>query len=279
MGHHPAAKPQEGYSLNYTAGRPSVTRMKPLFALSVLIFAAAAVCQQPPSLDVLLDRLDAYAKHYQATLPSLSCDEQITSQALNQKGKIALEVKTHSILREVRTADPYNPFLEKRELKTFEGRPSQMPYFVEGGFGGLVGFKRWEQRECFDYVVTSGSDGQTVRLEMTLKEKVANSSCARLPAGFHRTVIADAETGRILHTERTIAPDATATNHSVFFGAIDYSPQMLGGETFWLPSMFYAHDARNRDRMVATYSNCHRYAGELKILPNLSVPGAGDEPH
>ena len=259
--------------------------MKPFFALAVLISPAVAGSQHPPSLDVLLDRLDAYAKQYQATLPSLSCDEQISSQALNKKGKVTWRVKMQSTLREVRTGNTYNPFFEKREIKAIDGhRPkatfqkSQLPYFAEGGFAGLVGFKRWEQRECFDYIVTSVDGGQNVRLEMTLRTKFTNASCAKIPLDFHRIVIAERDTGRILRTERTIAPEEAARNTSVYFGGIDYAPQKLGEQTFWLPSRFYAHDAKDTRRMFATYSNCHRYAGELTILPDLSFPAAGQAP-
>jgi len=242
--------------------------MKPFFALAVIIFLVVAGCQDLPSLDVLLDRLDAYASQYQATLPSLSCDEQITSQALNRKGKATSELKIQSTLREVRTEDSYVPFIEKREFKSIDGRRPkatfqtfQMPYFVTGGFPSLVGFKRWEQRECFDYTLTSRDGGHTVRLEMALKTRFTNSSCAVIPAGFHRIVIADSETGRILHTERTIAPEVAARNNEVYFGGIDYAPQKLGEQTFLLPSRFYSHDAKNTGRMFATYSNCHRYTG------------------
>jgi hypothetical protein len=255
--------------------------MKPLLALLLLIFPAATACQGLPSLDVLLNRLDAYAKQYQAAIPSLSCDEQVASQALNKKGKVTWEMKIESSLREIRTDDAYGSFLEKREFKIVDGRrprttfqTSQLPYFVEGGFAGLVGFKRWEQRECFDYVVTSGDQPQTIRLEMTLKTKYTNPSCARIPAGFHRIVIAEPTTGRILHTERTIAPQVAARTTEAYFGGIDYAPQKLGDEIFWLPSRFYAHDAQNTRRMFASYSNYHRYTGELKILPGLSISGA-----
>lgn len=239
--------------------------MKPFIALAVLVFPAVAGCQ---------------------SLPSLACDEQITSQALNKKGKVTWEVKIQSSLREIRTGDPYDPFLEKREFRTVNGhRPratfetSQTPYFVEGGFAGLVGFKRWEQRECFDYVIAPGDNSQTVRLEMTLKAKFTNPSCAKIPDGFHRTVIAEAETGRILHTERTISPAVAARSTEAYFGGIDYAPQKLGDETFWLPSRFYAHDAHDRARMIAAYSNYHRYAGELKVLPGMSFSGSGQNPH
>jgi hypothetical protein len=256
--------------------------MKPFFALAVVIFPAMAWCQQLPSLDVLLDRLDAYAKQYQATLPSLVCDEQVTSQAFNNKGKVTWEMKIQSTLREVRTEDPYDPFREEREYKRVNGRRArrvlETPYSVDGGFAGLVGFKSWEQRECFDYVLTSGDNAQTVRLDMTLKATFTNSSCAKLPAGLHRIVVAEPETGRILHTERTIAPEAAETAPKVYFGGIEYAPQKLGEQTFWLPSRFYAHDGKNTGRMFATYSNCHRYTVDSKILPGMSFPAAGQEP-
>jgi hypothetical protein len=257
----------------------SEKRMKLFFTLAVFIFPVVARCQNLPSLDVLLDRLDAYAKQYQATLPSLTCDEQVTSQALNQKGKVTRQVKIQSTLREVRNGNSYDPFTEKREFKRIDGRrpkatfqTSQLPYFAEGGFAGLVGFKSWEQRECFDYGVAPEDGGHTFRLEMTLKAKFRDASCTKLPFGFHRIVIADTETGRILHTERTVAPEVAASNLTVYFGGIDYAPQKLGEQTFWLPSRFDAHDSEDTGRMVATYSNCHRYTGESKLLPGYSLP-------
>jgi hypothetical protein len=257
---------------------------KPFFAIAALLLPAVVAGQTLPSVDVFLDRLDAYAKQYQSTLPSLSCDEQITSQTLNRKGKVTWEMKVQSTLREVRTGDPYAPFTETREFKSVNGhRPpkafhtSQMPYFAEGGFAGLVGFRRWEARECFDYALTS-QDSQTARLEMTLKTAQSNPSCARLPDGFHRIVIADLQTGRVLHTERTISPDTVPRDTQVFYGGIDYAPQAFGGQTFWLPSRFISHDAENTGRMSATYSNCHRYIGEIKILPGMSVPADGQKP-
>jgi hypothetical protein len=249
--------------------------MKHFCGLALILLPAVAGSQQSPSLDVVLDRLDAYASQYQSALPSLVCDEQITSQALNEKGKVTQEVKMHSTLREIRTGNLYDPFREEREVKDqgrrFARRTSQLPYFVEGGFAGLVGFQSWKQRECFDYVLSSADNGQTVHLEMALKKTFVNSSCAKLPADLHRTVIADAQTGRIVHTERTIAPEAAVIGDGVYFGGIDYAPRVLGEQTFWLPSRFYSMDAENSGRMTATYSNCHRYTVELKIVPGMPV--------
>jgi hypothetical protein len=256
--------------------------MKSFVALAALIFPALAVGQQTPPLNLLLDRLQAYASQYQAALPSLSCDELITSQALNKKGKVSWQIKIQSTLREIRNDDPYDPFLEKRDYKSVDGhRPKPdfpMPLFVEGGFANLVGFKSWEQRECFDYVLSPGDSAGTVRLEMTLKANPPDSSCTKIPAGFHRVVIADPESGRILHSERSVSPEVAASTREVYFGAVDYAPQTLGDQTFWLPARFYAHDFRGTLRMFATYSNYHRYTGEMKMLPGMSMPGAHPNP-
>ncbi len=255
--------------------------MKCLVALAAVLFPALAAGQHLPPLNVLLDRLQAYARQYQAALPSLSCDELITSQALNKKGKVSWQIKIESTLREIRDDDPYDPFLEKRDYKSVDGhRPkpdSPMPFFVEGGFANLVGFKSWEQRECFDYVLSAGDGAGNMRLEMTLKTTLPDSSCTKIPAGFHRVVIADPESGRILHSERSVSPEVAALTREVYFGAVDYAPQKLGDQTFWLPARFYAHDFRDRLRMFATYSNYHRYTGEMKMLPGMSVPGANPD--
>jgi hypothetical protein len=90
--------------------------------------------------------------------------------------------------------------------------------------------------------------------------------------GLHRIVIAEPETGRVLHTERTIAPEVAELHNEVYFGGIDYAPQKLGEETFWLPSRFYSNDPDNTGRVMATYSNCNRYKVELKMVPGLPVP-------
>ena len=68
-----------------------------------------------------------------------------------------------------RIGNSFDPFAERREFKSIDGRRSKamfqmspMPYFAEGGFASLAGFKRWEQRECFDYVLSSGEETEAV---------------------------------------------------------------------------------------------------------------------
>ena len=69
--------------------------MKALSALVLLAVSAAACSQTPPRVAALLDRLQAYAKDYREHLPSLSCDESLTSQLI-EKGKVKQEVKAEA---------------------------------------------------------------------------------------------------------------------------------------------------------------------------------------
>jgi hypothetical protein len=246
--------------------------MRVRFALLLGMFPALSAAQQAPSIEELLPRLYAYASEYRAKLPSLSCDESITSQ-LVVDGKIAKETRIEATLREIRDDSKSDPFIEHHTFNKVDGRPPKpnfkFLFLVQGGFANLVGFSRKDAAACFDYHLASQNDGATLRLDMALKpDSSANPHCNDIPAGFRKTVLVDAETGHITHVERTISADAAKNPKEVYFASIDYSPQKLGNDTFWLPARIYAHDLTGEMRMFAVYSNFHRYAGEMKILPD-----------
>jgi hypothetical protein len=244
--------------------------MKVQFALLLGMIPALSAPQQAPSVDALLPRLYAYASEYRAKLPSLSCDESITSQ-LVVDGKIIKETKIEATLREIRDGAGSDPFIEHHTFKTVDGRPPKahfkIPFLVQGGFANALGFSREDTASCFDYRIASQNGGATMRLDMALKRDSANPHCNDIPEGFKKTVLVDAETGHITHVERTISAEATKHAKEVYYASIDYGPQKLGNETFWLPARIYAHDLSGEMRMFAVYSNFHRYAGEMKIVP------------
>lgn len=245
--------------------------MKVQFALLLGMFPALSAPQQAPSVDALLPRLYAYASEYRAKLPSLSCDESITSQ-LVVDGKIIKETKIEATLREIRDGAGSDPFIEHHTFKTVDGRPPKthfkIPFLVQGGFANALGFSREDTASCFNYRLTSQDGGITLRLDMALKsESNADPHCKEIHEGFRKTVLVDAETGHITHVERTISAEAAKTAKEVYFASIDYGPQKLGKDTFWLPARIYAHDLSGEMRMFAVYSNFHRYAGEMKIVP------------
>ena len=250
--------------------------MRPRFALFLCLLPVCLQAQQAPSLDELLPRLYAYAREYRAKVPSLSCNESIISQVLT-KGKVKKTVKIETALRVIRDDAISEPFKESRTYIKINGRRPRrddtIPYLVQGGFANAIGFAREESKGCFDYGLVSQKGGATLRLDMALKPDQTDLNCTEIPDGYRKTVLVDARSGRIAHVERTISPEAAKHGTQVYFASIDYSPQKLGNETFWLPAKMYAHDADDEERMHATYSNFHRYTGELKVLPMDTQPG------
>ncbi len=248
--------------------------MKVPFALLLGMFPALSAAQQPPSVDVLLPRLYAYASEYRAKLPSLSCDESITSQ-LVVEGKVIKETKIEATLREMRDDARTDPFIENHTFKTVDGRPPKahikIPFLVQGGFANALGFSREDAASCFDYRIASEGKGATLRLDMVLKRGSGDPHCNDIPEGFKKTVLVDAESGHITHVERTISAESARHAKEVYFASIDYGSQKLGNDTYWLPVRIYAHDPKGEMRMFAVYSNFHRYTGEMKILPENNV--------
>lgn len=249
--------------------------MRSSFTLLLCLLPVCSNAQQAPSLDELLPRLYAYAREYRAKLPSLSCDESITSQTV-RNGKVEKEVKIEATLRVIRDDAKAGHSTEILAYKKINGRRPRphftIPYLVQGGFANAVGFAREDNMDCFDYRLVSQDGGTTLRLDMTLKPDQAVPHCIELPGNYRKTVLVDAGTGRITHVERTISPESAKQEKQAYFFSTDYRPQKLGGETFWLPAKVYAHDADDQLRMYATYSNFHRYTGELKVLPNDKQP-------
>ena len=241
----------------------------------LFVLAPPTPAQQLPAPDELLARLYAYTADYRATLPSLTCDESIVSQRLKH-GKVKWEVRVESTLREVRKTIPDHddPFTEEHTFHTVNGKPPkenfEIPYFVQGGFANMVGFAHPERGPCIDYRVLAGEQAGTVRLEMTPRADAGSANCAAVFKGYHGTILADTETGRILHSERTIAPEAATRQREPYFASVDYGPQELGGRSYWLPQRLFTHDNEDEARMYATYSSCHRFGSEVRILPGVT---------
>ena len=241
----------------------------------LFVFQALAAAQQTPSVDELLPRLYAYAREYRAKLPSFSCDESITSQAV-RNGKVKKEVKIEGMLREIRDEGKKDPFRENHTFKSVNGQPAKaqfhIPFLVQGGFANMVGFVREETAGCFDYHLVSQDEGKNLRLDLALKPNHTGQNCTDIQEGFRKTVVLDAATGRIIHVERTISAEVAKQGKEVYFASVDYAPQKLGSETFWLPVRLFTHDADDERRMYVTYSNFHRYTGEMSIVQDGHPP-------
>jgi hypothetical protein len=231
-----------------------------------------------PPVDHVLTQLFAYSRQYQASLPSLSCDESITSQVVKD-GKIKKEMKIESTLRELRSGTGVDPFTEQHEFRTVDGHPAkshfEIPFFVQGGFANALGFSKEEQKVCYDYRLSKGEDGKTWKLQMALRPNAVDGVCKAIPEGYRKSVVLDRATGRVILTEREISAAAAKSMKEIFYVSVEYGPRKIGEETLWLPIRMSAHDPANEGRLTVTYSNYHRYTGSMTLK---SVDPAAD-PH
>lgn len=244
----------------------------------LLLFSTLPVAAQRSwTVDRLLSRLYANAKEYRETLPALECDESIITQRVKD-GKVKWQVSMDATVRELHNNSESDPFSDRYTFHLIDGKPPKehfkLPYFVSGVFANGLGFGRPREQGCYDYRLTPQDGGTRLLLEMSAKPQSPLPACKDIFEGYRKTMLIDAAGGQILHLTRTMSAKAAKEHHEVFFLSIDYAPQRLGDDTFWLPARFQSHDAKDEGRMTGSFSSCHLYIGEMKILPAGSAPRA-----
>jgi hypothetical protein len=234
---------------------------------------SAVASQAAPPVEKLLERLVDYARKYRANLPSLSCDESITTQDV-RKGVVRKEVKIESTLREIRMDTGSEDFSERHHFNTVDGHAPlarfNVPYFVQGGFANALGFASnfTTDMACYEYKISSLDEGKTLRLDLGVRPNNTDATCRDVFEGYRKSVLIDAASGRITYLERTMSAKAAKDHKEAFFATMEYGPQKMGDETLWLPIRMTAHDDKGEGRMSVTYSNYHRYMAKATIVPN-----------
>jgi hypothetical protein len=220
-------------------------------------------------------RVIAYARAYRENLPSLECDETMLSQSV-KNGKVKRAVTIKATLRELRDENEPGGFKDDYTFKSVNGRPVRgkpaepnfgAPYLVYNVFANSVGIGESPLPACFDYHFATLDDGRTLQFNIDSKPGVRDPSCRKIPDDYHKMMLIDTASGAVRHVERRISPEFADYNLEIPYITIDYAPQRLGEETFWLPIRFEAIDVHQQGRMVAIYSNFHRYTVAFKILP------------
>lgn len=240
-----------------------------LTAAILLAFPAVLAAQQPAT-DEQIQRVIAYAQTYRQNVPSLECDESMLSQRV-LGGKVNWEVKIKATLRELRDQNEPGGFRDEYTFKSVNGKKAKphfkAPYFVYNVFANSLGIGEKPLPACFTYRFSTLEDGRTLQFTIDSKSDVRDPACRKIPDEYHKLLLIDAASGAVRHIERTISPDFAEENLEIPSIVIDFAPQKLDAETFWLPVRFEARDLKLEGRMIATYSNFHRYIGEAKILP------------
>jgi hypothetical protein len=238
-----------------------------------LLATPLLVIGQQTSNEEQVRRVIAFAQAYREHLPSLECDETMLSQEV-KNGKVKREVKIKATLRELRDENEPGGFRDDYTFKSVDGKPAKpnfrtpyLPYFVYNVFANSLGIGETPRPTCFNYRFATLDDGRTLQFNIDTKPGIRDLSCKKIPDDYHKMMLIDMASGAVRHIERRVSPQFADNNLEIPYVTIDYAPQRLGEETFWLPIRFEAIDLHQQGRMIATYSNFHRYTAVAKILP------------
>ena len=238
---------------------------------------------QSPAPQPLLDKIVANIAELHHSLPSLTTQEDILSD-LSQHGLYRAHAKAVASLR-VFAGAPGEQLNEARTYLSVNGKPvapgrkNLIPFELNGAFSRVPEtYFTPAHLQCyvFTQLPQPASDGST---QLTFASNPdLPETCANKGISLTGLVRVDLATGQLHHLERTIVTPPTPGQHTTTFISIDFASASIGDQRFWLPSLLTATMDKGYGHFTAHYSNFHRYTGSLTILPDVTRPGAEQEP-
>jgi hypothetical protein len=244
----------------------------------LLVLQQAAAPPGRPAPPELLDQLVANAAVYGATLPSLTADETIQSEA-SYRGLFKDKVEAKGTFRAIRGA-PGEQLSESRQLITVNGKPvdpskpPKLPFTLFGGFGRFQEmFFTPQHIHCFAFAQLSDpGPGGAIQLAISVPAELEHKpGCVDSLHGLTGLARVDPVSHQLTHLERTI-PDNGSDGHLAPFASVDCAPTKVGDETFWLPTVVIGGAPKHaiRAEFVAHYNNYHRYTASVTLLPGAT---------
>lgn len=254
--------------------------------VGLLGFSSALCAQQTktPTLDQILQKLEANLNHYDRGIPSLFCDEHVVSrEGPSRTG----ETVTDSVfrLRRMASARQTTTLVESREIKAVNGKPptSQTirgPSLVSGVFEGGLAVVSLNQRACMKYElqpIHADSPGEPYVIRFSTLRGLQNHPDCLLHEKSSGRVMIDPASMQIKRLELTTPHHLIVPGNQYgwpvvgkWFVTIEYAPVVLGGDMFWTPSMITSQDTSTEGTkwsFQATYTNYHRLEVKSRILP------------
>lgn len=263
-------------------------------AISLVVFFgfSPGLCAQrtkAPSLDEILQRLQANLNHYDADVPSLFCDEHVVSSEM-EPGRPDQKTITDSVFRLKRTREPDDTttLVESREIKSIDGKAAASqkmdgPSLLNGMFEGGLAVVSQSQTSCMNYTLertkkNRPNDPYVVRFANVLTPQ--NSAGCFLQEKSKGRVFVDPASMQVTRVEIT-TPRHTIIRGNAFTSRIvgkreltvDYAPVLLDRETFWMPSAINMTNTGGSGfhaivwSFSATYRNYHRLEVKSRVLP------------
>jgi hypothetical protein len=260
-----------------------------LVALLGVSSALRAQQAKAPTLEEILERMEANLNHYDGDLPSLFCEEHAVS-AMEPGGRDDNTV-TDSVFRLKRTAGPEHTtsLVESREIKSVNGKPAKTqdlegPSLLSGAFEGGLAVVSADQKVCMKYRLEKrkrnrADEAYVVRFATAITPE--NSAACLLQEKSEGRAVIDPQSMQITHLE-LITPHHVIVHGSPYASpvigkrtlTVDYAPVVLGGQTFWLPSAISQRSVGGANTFhvtvwtyEASYRNCHRLEVTSRILP------------
>lgn len=275
----------------------TLTKSAAIFVVASLGFSPMAYAQQPktPTLEQILQRLEANLNHYDRGLPSLFCDEHVLSQV--EAGHSDDDTITDATfrLKRAENADHTTTLVESREIQKVNGKPpaprdrKAFPSMLSGAFEGGLAVVSLEQKACMRYTL------ERIRGNRPNQPYIINFATALTPQNSADCLLQEKSKGRVFIDPASMEIthlELTTPRHVIIPGnidespvigkrvvTVDYAPVVLDGDTFWMPSAISSRDTSTSEGLhptvwsfQASYRNYHRLEVRSRILPGTGAP-------
>lgn len=268
--------------------------LKACFAIAVLILPPALLAHRgiaqgsPPTLDDVLQRLEANLRRYDKSLPSLFCDETVDSKLEPSFPKQDAVVASVFRLKRTANGDGTSSLVESRDVISVNGKnpadhKADLPVQLDGAFAGSFAVVSLDQSHCFQYsmkrVDKRHPTGPYV-IRFSSLPTPSNPSGCLLNEKSDGLVLIDPATFEMTHLEintshHLIRPgnEYVAPYRGKRAITIDYSPVSFDRTSFWLPSVINLKVIGGGGTFKQTtwsfhgeYRNCHQLQVRSRIL-------------
>lgn len=263
--------------------------------LAILTFLSFGLVSQqgtsqttPPSLDDVLQRLEANLKRYDSSLPSLFCDESITSKVEPSFPKEDTTVASIFRLKRTPNGDHTSSLVESRDVITINGQSAKsndpdLPVQLDGAFEGAFSVVSLSQASCFDYSLKQVDKRHPTKpyvIRFRSRSTSNDASNCLLTEKSDGVVLIDPATFEITHMEIN-TPHHLIQSGNAYIAptqgkraiTIDYAPTSFGGASFWLPSIVDLNVIQGAGSFKQTtwsfhsqYRNCHQLQVTSRIV-------------
>ncbi|MEK6397166.1 MAG: hypothetical protein V4734_03700 [Terriglobus sp.] len=242
----------------------------------------------PPSLQDVLQRLETNLNRYDSNLPSLFCDESITSKVVPSSPKEETAVTSIFRLKRTKNSDSTSSLVESRDVISINGqsakdRDPDLPVQLDGAFEGAFSVVSLSQASCFDYSMKQADKRHPTTpyvIRFRSRPVFQDSSNCLLTEKSEGVVQIDPATFEITHMEINTPRHLIQSGNEYIAPAtgkraitIDYTPVSFGRASFWLPSVVELKVVQGAGTFKQTtwsfhsqYRNCHQLQVTSRIV-------------